>query len=682
MPILNIRDMGLAGVNSDIAPWELPPAALNAGINFRMSNGKIQSAGGIDIISPNRNDQIGHITNTRSYDGSSRWLAMGRSGIYLLDAGKWTDLSAGTSFVNVDESLWSSCQIGNVTFMNHPDVFPYYWIDAVDTLGDPVMDSVLPLPWHIIDKDTVVTWEEAGKSCSVLSSHKNFLFALGMKEFEKEDGSPGADVEYRDKVWWSHPCEPNGIPFSWRPTIEEPSSIAGYVNLGRGGKIIGGESLRDSFVIYSEDAMNAMDYVGDALGWRRRTVSANANLMGKEGVVEVKGQHYFIGRDDILAFDGNTMQSIVHNRLRTRLAANVNNNRRHKSWAAHYETFNEVWFAVPSATAEFPDLAYVFNYRDNTWGVRHLEEEFKHGAFGDQPSDLGNRTWDTMVSSWDDDRGSWAMGGESPFAGALLGCRVGYILDLDPGVSTYQDSTSIYRVGDYGDFSGWTYTGNPVDSNGKLIWDFRYWDDGVNEASASIRDMQIMTAEPPDKVRVFAPVSCTFSSSGGNSRIKIFWNDVLQIDEVISGRNRVEKEFMFEVPMGERGDFRFTFTTHPSLLKVGLEDCRVEYLNTRTETLLSRSDLPIGGHDSNTTITRIYPLVEGTSPLQIRVGSAQRAGGPIRWAGGFRTFTPGVDRKIDVRTTGETHAYEIKSSGRAFFDLTGMDIEFSPAGGR
>ena len=104
--------------------------------------------------------------------------------------------------------------------------------------------------------------------------------------------------------------------------------------------------------------------------------------------------------------------------------------------------------------------------------------------------------------------------------------------------------------------------------------------------------------------------------------------------------------------------------------------------DTRKPTIITRQDLPIGGHEANTTITRIYPLVEGTAPLEIRVGSAQRAGGPIRWAGDFRTFTPGVDRKIDVRTTGETHAYEIRSKGGAFFDLTGMDIEFSPAGGR
>ena len=79
-----------------------------------------------------------------------------------------------------------------------------------------------------------------------------------------------------------HPAEPNGIPFSWRPTIEQADSIAGWVNLGRGGSIMGGESLRDSFVIYSEQAINVIDFTGDALGWRRRAISSAAGLVGKE----------------------------------------------------------------------------------------------------------------------------------------------------------------------------------------------------------------------------------------------------------------------------------------------------------------------------------------------------------------------------------------------------------------
>ena len=60
----------------------------------------------------------------------------------------------------------------------------------------------------------------------------------------------------------------------WHPAVlghngSLRDSIAGYVNLGKGGKIVGGESLRDSFAVYSEDSISMLDYVGDALGWRR-----------------------------------------------------------------------------------------------------------------------------------------------------------------------------------------------------------------------------------------------------------------------------------------------------------------------------------------------------------------------------------------------------------------------------
>jgi hypothetical protein len=109
-------------------------------------------------------------------------------------------------------------------------------------------------------------------------------------------------------------------------------------------------------------------------------------------------------------------------------------------------------------------------------------------------------------------------------------------------------------------------------------------------------------------------------------------------------------------------------------------DVRADY--QRRDTVLTRTDLPILGMEGVSTITRIYPLVNGTAPLQIRVGSQQQAGGPVKWAGDYRPFLPSRDRKIDVRTTGELHAYEIKSKSGEYFDFTGMDIEFTPAGQR
>ena len=358
-------------------------------------------------------------------------------------------------------------------------------------------------------------------------------FAMGMTR---------GDEVYHDEVCWSHPAEPNGIPFSWRPTIEQPDSIAGSVSLGRGGSIMGGESLRDSMVVYSEEAMNVFDFTGDALGWRRRTISTAAGLVGKEAVVEVDGVHYFIGPEDILAFDGNRVTSILHNKLRRRFAANLSGEHIGNSWAAHNKTFSEIWMGVPENGATNPNVAYVFNYRDGTFAIRDLEREINHAHFGDEPASV-DIPWSSMSEVWDNERGAWTMGGDRPFEKVLYGVTDS-VWDIDPSFGTVSSATE-----------------------------------------------------------------------------------------------------------------------------------------QTTPTIVTRTDLPIMGHEASTTITRVYPLVEGTSELEFRFGSQQKAGGPVRWAGGWRKFDPGVDRKIDVRTTGECHAFEVRSTG-GFFNLTGLDIEFQPAGGR
>ncbi len=251
MPILNVRNIGSTGVNSDIEPWDLPPDALTDGINYRLSANKLQSVGGTRPVAPSIGDQIGHITQSTDYSGNSTWVLCGENNIKLYDGQSFTDIgtslrAADPRFSNLDATKWSTCQVGQVVFLNHPQLYPSYWVNGA---GDPAK----PLWWHVGEE----SWEDENKSCRILCAHKNFLFALGMQE--------GAE-EYRDKVWWSHPAEPDGIPFSWRPTWEQPDSIAGWVSLGRGGSIVGGESLRDSFVIYSEEAINIMDFTGDVLG--------------------------------------------------------------------------------------------------------------------------------------------------------------------------------------------------------------------------------------------------------------------------------------------------------------------------------------------------------------------------------------------------------------------------------
>ena len=81
MPILNVRNIGSTGVNSDIEPWDLPPDALTDGINYRLSANKLQSVGGTKPMAPASGDELGHITQSTDFLGNSTWVLAGENSV-------------------------------------------------------------------------------------------------------------------------------------------------------------------------------------------------------------------------------------------------------------------------------------------------------------------------------------------------------------------------------------------------------------------------------------------------------------------------------------------------------------------------------------------------------------------------------------------------------------------------
>ena len=521
MPIFNARDLGSMGVVSDIAPWDLPPNALSDGRNFRVSSGKILASGGSKRISQSgAGTELGHIDQAIRFNGETQWVVCGADGIYVFDGVNFSNVYS-TSDVNPD--LWTTCKIGRVIFFNHPDVGPLYWRSDDESLGAPE-----DLPWSPSEP----TW--SNWKAKVLVSHRNFLFAMNMTEVEN-----GQTQVLDDRVRWSHPIEPNGIPYTWEPANDaDKSSLAGYVTLGRGGAIVGAESLRDSLVIYSDQAVNVLDYTGDQLMWRRRTVSQAAGLIGKEAVTEVRGTHYFMAYDDILMFDGNQSQSILHNRLRKKYASTIDTTNLRNSFSFHNKTYNEIWFCFPEKGATYPTMAYVFNYRDGTMSIRDLSltKQFPHAEYGKSPG--SDETWETVESNWSSERSSWRLGGQDAFDGQSLAVSGEHLYNID-------------------------------------------------------------TQAPDEDVRTF----------------------------------------------------------------------------------VERTHMPVAGHDVTTTITRIYPQLEGSSTVQMRVGSHQSASDGVRWAKP-NDFDSAADRKIDSRATGELMAIRLDGKASDNFNFTGFDAEYVTAGKR
>ena len=538
--LFNIRQIGAAGVNSDIAPWDLPENALSQGRNFRVSAGKVQSSGGSRIeFESGTSAPIGHVAFTEDYFDNSLWVACTEAGVEFYDSNNEWKLIEGMDLSTPDPWRWSSCRIGQVLFLNHPDKYPIFFPNATG-------QSAQELPWSDDQGgDNSPSGENWTPFCraKILCSHKNFLFALNTSEASSIQRAGGFD-QFDDRVRWSHPVQPNGRPYTWVPAPDDPSSLAGFVTMGRGGQIIGGESMRDSFVIYSDYAINVMDYTGDQLMWRRRTVSQSDGLVSKEAVIEKNGQHFFVSKEDILMFDGNQVRSMLHNKLRRELSSVMDDTAIGSAFAVANDSENEIYFCLPEKrdldgdVRKSPNISFVYNYRDNNWSIREMSpaRQFSHGCYGKAP-DLPN-PWSGATTTWETERQTWQAIGRTPFGSFLLASSDKHLYNIDT-----------------------------------------------------------------------------------------------------------------QSPEGE------------------------------VVTSIERTDIPVGGHDNVTTITRVYPHIEGTFPVDVYVGSQERAGGEVRWSKPVR-FTPGEDRKVDVRVTGSLHAIRMEAASEGNFNITGLDVEYMPAGRR
>ena len=431
MELLTINSIGFKGINSDVSPWELPSEFITSGINFRSSSNRIISSGSIDDWdAPAANINAGHIIPVRTPIGNF-WIVLGRAKVEVFDGALWHNITSAAGYGGIgvnDELLWTSCMLGAIPIVNNPQHVPEVW--------DPQTAVTILTP--LLFDGAPTTWATKGYSFDVIRSHKNFLFALNLTE---------GGINFPNAYRWSHPADINGLPFTWDET--DLSALAGRAQLGGdGGQLLDGLSLRDSFCMYSESAINILDPSGDEFVWKRRNLSETVGIASKNCVAEIKGTHLFIGDGDILINDGNQIQSKIHNRLRRRFTSQLNGDYYHRSYVVRNTALKEVWFCVAEGSAQYPNTAYVFNWKDDSWSIHDLPyaddgaspplatSAITHAAYG--PKSEAALTYLTVPGSYATTLLKYGSNSQTPLSNTVLGV---YFEDsgltvLDPANST------------------------------------------------------------------------------------------------------------------------------------------------------------------------------------------------------------------------------------------------------
>jgi len=230
--------------------------------------------------------------------------------------------------------------------------------------------------------------------CKVIRSFRTFLIGLN---WERSNEEPRL-------VKWSTEASFGSPPVTWDEN--DATLDAGEYELSdTPGDIIDGLPLGDSFIIYKDDSIYIMNYVGTPYIFSFKLMSPTIGLLSKEAVAEFEGGHFFMGNSDFYVCNGQTITPMLSNKLRRTVFDELNGDNYQKCFVAADYVRNEMMACYPAGSSTVANRALIWNWKDNTFSFRDLPDT-SHISSGIVEITAG-ATWNAATLTWDADSDPW-----------------------------------------------------------------------------------------------------------------------------------------------------------------------------------------------------------------------------------------------------------------------------------
>lgn len=430
---IKITDLDKIGIISDSPSNELPINAFTLGLNVRFVDGKVQKITGhqqvfgTNPITPYYAMPFG--TTVAYY-----WIVCGASKVYITDMSTWTNITRQNGGIDEDYSAgldinWNGGSLlGGAVILNNGIDYPQQWNP---TESSQRLANLVYSPGQ--------TWADVTYTAKTMRTFKNYVIAMNITK---------VGTNYSNLVKWSSSAEAGSVPVTWDES--DSNYDADEQPLESDGDIVDGEALRDNFIIYAEDSAHVMSYIGGnyIFGFQRLF---DDGILSRRCVKEFKANHIVLSANDVIVHDGNTPQSIVDKKMRSWLFNNIDQDNYERCFITPNYRKNEMWICFPQSGSTLPDMALVWNYKENVFGVREIPDS-PHIAYG--VIDPGtSQIWDDQTSVWDSALSVWDARSYNPtvYYPLLLGTNL-YQGDVTEQFSGTNITSYIERTGlDFGE---------------------------------------------------------------------------------------------------------------------------------------------------------------------------------------------------------------------------------------
>ena len=138
---------------------------------------------------------------------------------------------------------------------------------------------------------------------------------------------------------------------------------AGTQRLQDGTKIIGALKAKETILVWTDNALYTMKFIGAPFTFGFEQVGTNCGLIGKNAAVEIDGVAYWMSTNGFFAFDGTvkslpcTVEDYVYDQADTTKGQQV--------YAGLNNQYTEVTWYYPSTNSEYNDQYVIFNYGES-----------------------------------------------------------------------------------------------------------------------------------------------------------------------------------------------------------------------------------------------------------------------------------------------------------------------------
>ena len=286
--------------------------------------------------------------------------------------------SAISNFTGTIDDKWTLCVFNGVLILNNPVDGPYYW-------GGDVSIPLRRLPgWGTAD------------TCYAMRSFKNYLIALYPTI---------SSAAYPHLIRWSESSEAGSIPTTW--TASSTNDAGDTPQAAEvGGFLVDGGALGDEFIVYKDDGVFALQFIGQPAVFSLRRLPGRDGLTARQCVVETPKGHVYMSNGDIKIHNGGGSESIIEGSNRHYLFGEKDGTYGNRSFLALNPSQCEVWVVYPTYGESVPNKVMAWNWNSNTWAIYEIPA-CTCAATGLIAAGVDGEAWEDDPETWLSDTTRW-----------------------------------------------------------------------------------------------------------------------------------------------------------------------------------------------------------------------------------------------------------------------------------